>query len=66
MFNQFQSSSLFIRILLIFRVVNYNGHCKYKVLNSVARWYILKPKIPIWVSFGRSATGDVGIFSAKW
>jgi hypothetical protein len=29
------------------------------VQDSVARWYIFKPKIPIWVNFGIE---DVGIF----
>jgi hypothetical protein len=39
---------------------------------SVARWYIFKPKIPIWVNFGRSCKrrcwyfyGHFVYFSAK-
>jgi hypothetical protein len=27
----------------------------------VARWYIFKPKIPVWVNFGGSCNGDDGI-----
>jgi hypothetical protein len=34
------------------------------VPGSVARWYIFKPKIQIWVNLGRScAMEDIGIFS---
>jgi hypothetical protein len=31
-----------------------------KTESSVARWYIFKPKIPIWENFGVSAMKDVG------
>jgi hypothetical protein len=42
-------------------------------VTSVARWYIFKPKIPIWVNFGASCNGRcwyfygyLVYFTAKW
>jgi hypothetical protein len=29
------------------------GYQKCKLLRRVARWFVFKPKIPIWVNFGR-------------
>jgi hypothetical protein len=33
-----------------------------QVTNRVARWYLFKPKITIWVNFGGLGTEKVGIF----
>jgi hypothetical protein len=30
--------------------------------NRVARWFVFKPKIPIWVNFGACCDGSDGIF----
>jgi hypothetical protein len=30
-------------------------------MTRVARWFILKPKIPIWVNFGGSLIGNVDL-----
>jgi hypothetical protein len=36
--------------------------CKIAFASTVARWYILKPKIPIWVNFGRLLQWNMLVF----
>jgi hypothetical protein len=43
---------------------NSSGHPV--IRSSVARWFIFKPKIPIFVNFGGLAIEDVGIFYVRW
>jgi hypothetical protein len=33
-----------------------------RYINRVARWFVFKPKIPIWLNFGGSCYGNLGIF----
>jgi hypothetical protein len=44
-----------------------------EVLRRVARWFVFKPKIPIWVNFGGSCNGKswyilcpYGLFYCYW
>jgi hypothetical protein len=46
---------------------------KYSMLSRVARWFVLKPKIPIWINLGGSFNGKswyilwpVGLFYGHW
>jgi hypothetical protein len=42
--------------------LNQSRRTDYLVLARVARWFILRPKIPIWVHLGGLGIEKVGIF----
>jgi hypothetical protein len=49
--------------LILFRHQTGPKVCNVRI--RVARWYIFKPKIPIWVNFGGSSMDDVGILYVR-
>jgi hypothetical protein len=48
---------------LSYLISNRNSQCfRIRFATSVARWFIFKPKIQIWVNFGRSCNGRCFVF----